>query len=123
MLFHPFDQKFRGRNYTENPRCLALKNECCEAAAGVLDRSEGACCLVIGRIALFSPVMSLVQEYSSDEDEDVSQDAFGISSLPASKKTKLEDVPITAKSAPNVLSEVRAWLYCIYWRLTVHRIP
>lgn len=50
---------------------------------------------------------SLVSGYSSGEDEDVSQDAFGLSKIPAAKKPRIEeDVKMTAQSAPDVLSEV-----------------
>lgn len=53
------------------------------------------------------PVMSgLIQGYSSDEDEDVSQDAFGIASLPNTKRARFDDAPVAAKAAPNVLAEV-----------------
>lgn len=52
-------------------------------------------------------VMSgLIQGYSSDEDEDVSHDAFGIASLSATKRARLEDAPVAPKAAPNVLAEV-----------------
>lgn len=52
--------------------------------------------------------MSLVQGYSSGEDEDFSKDAFGLSSIPASKKTRTDvyGAPVVAVAAPDVLSEV-----------------
>jgi pre-mRNA-processing factor 17 len=55
--------------------------------------------------------MSLVQGYSSGEDEDVnSGDVFGISKIPAVKKIRTEDAststPLTTEAAPHVLAEV-----------------
>lgn len=52
--------------------------------------------------------MSLVQGYSSGEDEDYSKDAFGLSSIPASKKIRADvsATPVVAVAAPDVLSEV-----------------
>lgn len=55
--------------------------------------------------------MSLVQDYSSDEEVDVSNDLFGLSSLPAAKKQRMEEHSsssmVISKAAPAVLSEVR----------------
>ena len=59
------------------------------------------------------PAMSLVQEYSSGEDEgpvSPTHDAFGLASLPATKKPRVETpepMSIIPHSAPDVLSEVR----------------
>jgi pre-mRNA-processing factor 17 len=55
--------------------------------------------------------MSLVQEYSSDEDNEslsLSNDVFGLSHLPASKKARLQEAqsPCTPEAAPQVLAEV-----------------
>lgn len=53
--------------------------------------------------------MALVQDYSSDEDDmNVSTDIFGLKSLPAAKKPRVDEpTPMTvAKAAPDVLSEV-----------------
>ena len=57
--------------------------------------------------------MSLALDYSSDEEEilqSVSKDAFGISSLPAAKKPRVDEPTSTAvtTAAPHVLSEVGA---------------
>ncbi|KAL5518583.1 hypothetical protein ACEPAH_266 [Sanghuangporus vaninii] len=54
--------------------------------------------------------MSLVQDYSSDEDSAVvnTQDAFGITALPSSKKPRVGDAETGTKvetSAPDVLAE------------------
>lgn len=59
--------------------------------------------------------MSLVREYSSGEDEgpvSPTNDAFGLTSLPATKKARVEtetlrSIPAIPHSAPDVLSEVR----------------
>lgn len=50
----------------------------------------------------------MVQGYSSDEDAAVdSNDLFGVSRLPAAKKTKLDnEVKVTTEAAPHVLAEV-----------------
>ncbi len=55
--------------------------------------------------------MSLVQGYSSGEDDDIdiSKDVFGISSIPSAKKIRIDEPPKTslvAQAAPHVLSEV-----------------
>jgi pre-mRNA-processing factor 17 len=55
--------------------------------------------------------MSLALEYSSGEDEDpaiLAKDAFGLSSLPSAKKSRVEEsaYQLTAEAAPHVLSEV-----------------
>uniref|UniRef100_A0A0W0F5T5 Pre-mRNA-processing factor 17 n=1 Tax=Moniliophthora roreri TaxID=221103 RepID=A0A0W0F5T5_MONRR len=54
--------------------------------------------------------MSLVQGYSSGEDEDVNPaDVFGLSSIPAAKKIRTEEsttsTPMTTEAAPHVLAE------------------
>jgi pre-mRNA-processing factor 17 len=57
--------------------------------------------------------MSLVREYSSGEEEgpaSPTDDAFGLASLPATKKQRVEarePMSVIAHSAPDVLSEVR----------------
>ena len=57
--------------------------------------------------------MSLIQGYSSGEDEgpvSPTNDAFGLASLPAAKKPRVEPpkpTPVIPHSAPDVLSEVR----------------
>lgn len=57
--------------------------------------------------------MSLIQGYSSGEDEDPvspTNDAFGLASLPAAKKPRVEvqkPTSVIPHSAPDVLSEVR----------------
>lgn len=54
--------------------------------------------------------MSLGLNYSSDEEEilnTVSKDAFGLSSLPVTKKPRVEQPTAKADAAPHVLSEVR----------------
>jgi pre-mRNA-processing factor 17 len=56
--------------------------------------------------------MSLVQEYSSDEDSDSSSlknDAFGLHNLPISKKIRVEapESSLQPQAAPHVLAEVR----------------
>ena len=59
------------------------------------------------------PVMSLVQEYSSGEEEgpvSPTTDAFGLASLPVAKKQRVEtpkQTSVIPHSAPDVLSEVR----------------
>ena len=59
------------------------------------------------------PAMSLIQGYSSGEDEgpvSPTNDAFGFASLPAAKKPRVEPpkpTPVIPHSAPDVLSEVR----------------
>jgi pre-mRNA-processing factor 17 len=52
--------------------------------------------------------MSLVQDYSSDEDVPV-DDVFGLSKLPATKKPRVDEAPapVVTEAAPHVLSEVR----------------
>lgn len=57
--------------------------------------------------------MSLALGYSSGEDEDpvtLAKDAFGLSSLPSTKKPRVDEVltPLTTQAAPDVLSEVSA---------------
>ncbi|KAF8519041.1 pre-mRNA splicing factor [Hysterangium stoloniferum] len=53
--------------------------------------------------------MSLLAGYSSDEDNgvDISKDAFSLGSLPAAKKPRVEEPPVTKElvAAPHVLSE------------------
>ena len=57
--------------------------------------------------------MSLIQGYSSGEDEgpvSLTNDAFGLASLPATKKPRVDPpkpAPVIPHSAPDVLSEVR----------------
>lgn len=56
--------------------------------------------------------MSLLHGYSSDEEnagKSVMEDAFGVASLPAAKRPRLdgETAPIVQSSAPDVLAEVR----------------
>ena len=57
--------------------------------------------------------MSLIQGYSSGEDEDPvspTNDAFGLASLPTAKKPRVElqkPTSVIPHSAPDVLSEVR----------------
>jgi len=72
--------------------------------------------LKLSRLLVFRysrPAMSLVQGYSSGEDEgpvSPTNDAFGLALLPATKKPRVgppkptSDIP---HSAPDVLSEVR----------------
>lgn len=57
--------------------------------------------------------MSLVQGYSSDEDDGVrvpTNDAFGLANLPVAKKLRVEDsqpsTSLVPTSAPDVLAEV-----------------
>jgi pre-mRNA-processing factor 17 len=55
--------------------------------------------------------MSLALGYSSGEDEDpamLAKDAFGISSIPTSKKSHFGEstYQLTAEAAPHVLAEV-----------------
>ena len=56
--------------------------------------------------------MSLVAGYSSDEDDlgpaTITEDAFGLSNLPASKKPRTEETVSrqTLQAAPDVLAEV-----------------
>ena len=58
--------------------------------------------------------MSLIQGYSSGEDEgpvSPTNDAFGLVSLPAAKKPRVESpnpMSVVPHSAPDVLSEVRS---------------
>lgn len=60
--------------------------------------------------------MSLIQGYSSGEDEGSvlpTKDAFGLASLPAIKKPRVETpepMSVIPHSAPHVLSEVRSLL-------------
>ena len=56
--------------------------------------------------------MSLPLAYSSDEEDiDISKDAFGLESLPASKKPRTdEQAMVVADAAPHVLAEV-----CIFY--------
>ncbi|EEB90443.1 hypothetical protein MPER_11350, partial [Moniliophthora perniciosa FA553] len=54
--------------------------------------------------------MSLVQGYSSGEDEDVNPtDVFGLSSIPVAKKIRTEEssmsAPVLTEAAPHVLAE------------------
>lgn len=61
--------------------------------------------------------MSLLQGYSSDEDDtsiSAANDAFGLSSLPTAKKARIDEasgsgseVTIKPLAAPDVLAEVR----------------
>lgn len=57
--------------------------------------------------------MSLIQGYSSGEDEGsdlLADDAFGLASLPVTKKPRVEPpkpLSVVPHSAPDVLSEVR----------------
>lgn len=66
---------------------------------------------------LAAAMASLLQGYSSGEDDEqlATQDAFGLSSLPTSKKPRLEEpeastsstaVSIVLQAAPDVLAEV-----------------
>ena len=56
--------------------------------------------------------MSLVAGYSSDEDDlgpaTITEDAFGLSNLPVSKKPRTEEIVSrqTLQAAPDVLAEV-----------------
>ena len=53
--------------------------------------------------------MSLLKDYSSDEEEAVaSGDVFGLTSLPSAKKPRIEEAVKVAQftAAPDVLSEV-----------------
>lgn len=55
--------------------------------------------------------MSLIQGYSSDEDDAKLQgnDVFGLSAVPSTKKVRLDEPvqpKITANAAPDVLAEV-----------------
>lgn len=55
--------------------------------------------------------MSLIQGYSSDEDDAKLQvnDVFGLSAVPSTKKVRLDEPAqpkITANAAPDVLAEV-----------------
>lgn len=65
------------------------------------------------RLPRFRTTMSLIQGYSSGEDEgpvSPTNDAFGLTSLPAAKKPRTEPQKLTSvipHSAPDVLSEVR----------------
>ena len=74
--------------------------------------------------------MTLVQGYSSDEEDNIassSKDVFGLSSIPSVKKLRLdEDVASTATnlmvdtSAPHVLAEVHLFvsMHTLFRRLT-----
>lgn len=62
--------------------------------------------------------MSLVQGYSSDEDDvQMAQgdDTFGLSAIPTSKKARVENqvVSMVETSAPDVLSEVCTLLHSL----------
>ena len=66
--------------------------------------------------------MSLVQGYSSDEDDGpvtTSSDVFGLTNLPANKKLRVNNpaVELKVEAAPHVLSEVRNFVanltYCV----------
>lgn len=55
--------------------------------------------------------MSLVAEYSSDEDNghaSSTNDVFGLSSFPATKKARVDEssASLTIEAAPHVLAEV-----------------
>lgn len=69
--------------------------------------------LTAARLPYPWPTMSLIQGYSSGEDEgpvSPTNDAFGFASLPATKKPRVEPLKPTSAiphSAPDVLSEVR----------------
>ena len=57
--------------------------------------------------------MSLVQGYSSDEDDGpvaAANDAFGLASIPVAKKLRTDEPSsskVTIEAAPHVLAEVR----------------
>ena len=53
--------------------------------------------------------MSLVQGYSSDEDVATLSDAFNLSAVPLSKRSRFQDTPLntTPHAAPDVLAQVR----------------
>ena len=75
-------------------------------------------------------MMSLVQGYSSDEDDmstKPSEDAFGISSIPAQKKRRMEESAVTRveSSAPDVLAEVSKNLLfqLLDWMLSNATVP
>ena len=59
-------------------------------------------------LSLTTHTMSLVQGYSSGEDETIDpNDAFGLSSLPAAKKPRTDELQsLKAEAAPHVLAEV-----------------
>ena len=67
--------------------------------------------------------MSLVAGYSSDEDDlgpaTITEDAFGLSNLPISKKPRTEETVSrqTLQAAPDVLAEV-----CVFQLTTVHNV-
>lgn len=73
--------------------------------------------------------MSLALGYSSGEDEDlatIAKDAFGLSSLPSAKKSRVEGLasPLNAQAAPDVLSEVcQATLYKFIYTEWLYRTP
>lgn len=55
--------------------------------------------------------MSLPIAYSSDEEESLaaaSKDAFSLSSLPSTKRPRVEDATISRDAAPHVLAEVHS---------------
>jgi pre-mRNA-processing factor 17 len=70
--------------------------------------------------------MPLVEGYSSDEDIAVDiSDAFGLSSLPATKKPKLDNDTVDSKtgnSAPHVLAEVLYYLSYCFHRIQLNEI-
>lgn len=63
--------------------------------------------------------MALVHGYSSGEDEEISKDAFGLSSIHAAKKSRVDQpsLPIVTQAAPAVLSEVSSSLCNPYFLL------
>ena len=52
----------------------------------------------------------LVNNYSSDEENDVSKDLFGLAQLPLTKKIRLEEpIEKILTAAPDVLAEARVY--------------
>jgi pre-mRNA-processing factor 17 len=64
--------------------------------------------------------MSLIQDYSSGEDEGAvlsTKDAFGLTSLPVTKKNRVEGAAtiMVTQAAPAVLSEVSLHSSTLRW--------
>ena len=68
--------------------------------------------------------MSLVQGYSSDEDDGPAVqggDVFGLGNIPAAKKMRVDEpmsVQLKPQAAPHVLAEVRAQFSLLHYNCT-----
>jgi len=91
---------------------MSSRNEGIKGCLGRLSPDR----LKLSRLLVFRyprPAMSLIQGYSSGEDEgpvSLTNDAFGLASLPATKKPRVgppKPMSVIPHSAPDVLSEVR----------------